>query len=73
MRDQGIGISEADQKRLFERFYRVESQATKHTTGFGIGLYLVAEILRYHHTKIEVDSAAGKGSTFYFVLPIVSH
>ncbi|TDQ11239.1 PAS domain-containing sensor histidine kinase [Pedobacter metabolipauper] len=70
VRDQGIGIQESDQKRLFERFYRVENHATKHTTGFGIGLYLVAEILRYHHTKIEVESSAGKGSTFYFLLPI---
>lgn len=70
VRDQGIGIEEKDQKRLFERFYRIESQATKHTTGFGIGLYLVAEILRYHHTKIEMESTPGKGSTFYFFLPL---
>ncbi|EDM37760.1 two-component regulatory system histidine kinase [Pedobacter sp. BAL39] len=70
VRDQGIGISEADQKRLFERFYRVESKATKHATGFGIGLYLVAEILRYHHSKIEVVSSPGEGSTFFFLMPI---
>ena len=70
VQDQGIGISEDDQKLLFERFYRVESKATKHTTGFGIGLYLVAEILRYHHSKIEVTSSPGKGSTFYFLMPL---
>lgn len=68
VKDQGIGISEKDQKHLFERFYRVENQTTRHTTGFGIGLYLVSEILRYHHTKIEVDSEPGKGSTFSFLL-----
>jgi PAS domain S-box-containing protein len=69
--DQGIGISEADQKRLFERFYRVQSEQTRYKVGFGIGLYLVAEILRYHGSKIEVESTPEKGSTFYFRLPII--
>ncbi|MBG6233823.1 PAS domain S-box-containing protein [Pedobacter sp. CAN_A7] len=69
--DQGIGISETDQKRLFERFYRVQSQETRYKVGFGIGLYLVAEILRYHHSKIEVESVPGQGSSFYFQLPII--
>ncbi|WP_169306823.1 PAS domain-containing sensor histidine kinase [Pedobacter polaris] len=68
--DHGIGIGEADQKQLFERFYRVQSQQTKHTVGFGIGLYLVAEILRYHKSKIEVKSSPEMGSTFHFLLPI---
>jgi len=72
VRDQGTGISQGDQQHLFDRFYRVENNSTKHTTGFGIGLYLVAEILRYHHTKIEVNSTLGKGSDFYFFLPLVS-
>lgn len=70
VRDQGIGVSEADQKRLFERFYRVESPATKHVSGFGIGLYLVAQIVRYHNSKIEVESKLGEGSVFYFFLPL---
>lgn len=70
VKDQGIGISEADQQHLFERFYRVDTQATRHTTGFGIGLYLVAEILRYHNTTIKVQSEPGKGSVFSFELPL---
>jgi PAS domain S-box-containing protein len=54
--DQGIGISVEDQKKLFDRFYRVQNEKVKTVSGFGIGLYLVAEILRYHDTTIEVES-----------------
>lgn len=70
--DQGIGIDVVDQKRLFERFYRVENEKMRTVSGFGIGLYLVAEILKYHDSKIEVDSKLGEGSTFYFELEIVN-
>lgn len=65
--DEGIGISETDQKRLFERFYRVDNQL-KTVSGFGIGLYLVSEILKFHDSKIIVESVEGKGSTFSFEL-----
>lgn len=68
--DEGIGISEAHQKRLFERFYRVSDDTIKTVSGFGIGLYLVSEILRYHNSKIEVESEQGSGSTFHFCLAI---
>ncbi|WP_449436506.1 sensor histidine kinase [Pedobacter steynii] len=67
--DQGIGISLLDQGRLFERFYRVKNEQFKNVSGFGIGLYLVSEILKLHGTEIRVKSEPGKGSTFYFVLP----
>lgn len=67
--DEGVGISSEDQKRLFERFYRANNNL-KTVSGFGIGLYLVSEVLRYHNTEIEVTSEVGKGSTFYFVLPV---
>lgn len=70
VRDEGIGISEAHQKRLFERFYRVKDDSLKTISGFGIGLYLVSEILRYHNSKIEVISEQGLGSTFHFCLAI---
>jgi PAS domain S-box-containing protein len=66
--DSGIGIEPADQERLFERFYRVHSEQSAHVDGFGIGLYLVSEILRYHYSTIKVISEKGKGSTFYFDL-----
>ncbi len=66
--DEGVGIHNVDQKRLFERFYRVENEQMKTVSGFGIGLYLVAEILKFHDSKIEVESEVGKGSTFWFEL-----
>lgn len=68
--DQGYGISKADQARLFERFYRVNTGQQGHVSGFGIGLYLVSEILKLHGGEIKVKSKPGAGSTFSFVLPI---
>lgn len=68
--DQGYGIPLADQPRLFERFYRVEDGRQYQVSGFGIGLYLVAEILRLHGAEIKVQSEPGKGSAFSFVLPV---
>jgi len=72
VKDQGVGISTADQQRLFERFYRVNNDKVKSIPGFGIGLYLIAEILRYHNSKIQVESEVDKGSTFYFTMDILS-
>lgn len=67
--DQGRGIAKADQARLFERFYRVNDQQQYHVPGFGIGLYLVSEIIKLHGGEVGVQSEVGKGSTFSFVLP----
>jgi two-component system sensor histidine kinase VicK len=66
--DEGIGINPTDQKRLFDKFYRVKDEKVKTISGFGIGLYLVAEILRYHDTEIKVESTEDVGSTFYFMM-----
>ncbi|MDB5285091.1 MAG: hypothetical protein JWR05_40 [Mucilaginibacter sp.] len=71
VKDNGIGIKEIDQQNIFQRFYRVENESTKGFSGFGIGLYLSAEIINLHSGKIGVYSKEGKGSTFYFTLPIV--
>lgn len=68
--DEGVGISPEDQERLFERFYRVNNDKLKTISGFGIGLYLVSEVLRFHNSKIEVESKPGTGSTFHFTLDI---
>lgn len=67
--DQGMGISTEDQQHLFERFYRVADGHVKNVSGFGIGLYLVAEILKLHGSEIRVQSEPGKGSVFSFDLP----
>lgn len=71
VQDQGMGIGPADKEKLFDRFYRVEGQHTRHISGFGIGLYLSAEIVQRHGGKIWVDSELGAGATFYFTLPLV--
>ena len=73
VKDDGIGISKKDQEHLFDRFYRVQHKELKNVPGFGIGLYLVAEILRYHQSEIKVESKEGAGSMFYFLLPISNH
>jgi two-component system sensor histidine kinase VicK len=70
IKDEGMGIKEKDRMNLFNRYYRIESHHTQHISGFGIGLYLSAEIIKAHHGKIWVDSESGKGSTFYFSLPL---
>jgi PAS domain S-box-containing protein len=70
VKDNGIGIKQTDQPNIFQRFYRVQNESTKGFSGFGIGLYLSAEIINLHSGKIGVYSEEGKGSTFYFTLPI---
>ncbi len=67
--DQGIGINKTDQKRLFDRYYRINDNNHKEVSGFGIGLYLVSEILKYHQSEIKVESEQNQGSTFHFALP----
>jgi two-component system phosphate regulon sensor histidine kinase PhoR len=68
--DFGIGLSEDQRKRIFERFYRVEDKKYM-TSGLGMGLYISAEIIRNHHGRMGVESEPGKGSTFYFDLPLL--
>jgi two-component system phosphate regulon sensor histidine kinase PhoR len=68
--DFGIGLSEEEQERIFERFYRVEDKKFM-TSGLGMGLYISAEIIRNHKGQIGVDGRLGKGATFYFDLPVV--
>lgn len=69
--DEGMGIPEKDLPHIFDRFYRVDSNATKTINGFGIGLYICKEIIQRHDGKIGVNSVAGKGSMFWFDLPVV--
>lgn len=68
--DEGMGIKPQDLDKLFDRYYRVETKHTAHISGFGIGLYLSAEIIHRHNGKIWVESQSGIGSTFYFKLPL---
>ena len=70
VKDEGMGISPEDKDLLFDRFYRVENKQMDNISGFGIGLYLCAEIIRRHDGKIWVESQPGEGSTFYFAIPL---
>lgn len=69
VKDKGIGIRPEDHQKIFERFYRAKSNSIPFS-GFGIGLYISSEIVRRHEGQIGVESEEGKGSTFYFTLPV---
>jgi len=69
IKDFGIGLSDHQKERIFERFYRVEDN-TYTTSGLGIGLYISSEIIKAHKGEIGVESKLNEGSTFYFILPI---
>ena len=68
--DHGLGIPQEEQKRIFERFYRVSSPENRHIAGAGLGLTLVAHIVQAHGGSIAVESQAGEGSTFTLRLPL---
>jgi len=70
--DRGIGISAADQKRVFEKFVRLETGLVHDVRGAGLGLSLVDQIIRAHGGRIELVSSLGQGSTFTLVLPVAS-
>lgn len=71
VKDEGTGISQEDLPRLFERYYRVKEAEKNHISGFGIGLYLCSEIIKRHGGNIWAESEPGKGSTFFFTLPVM--
>lgn len=70
VKDQGMGIKQHEITKVFDRFYRVETKHTTTISGFGIGLYLCAEIIKLHKGRIWVESEVGVGSSFFFSLPL---
>ncbi|HEY0606455.1 MAG TPA: ATP-binding protein [Herpetosiphonaceae bacterium] len=70
VKDQGIGIPEAAQSHVFQRFYRAGNAIQQHIGGTGIGLYLVKEIVTRHGGTVAVSSMEGYGSTFTITLPL---
>lgn len=71
--DKGIGISEEEQKRIFDRFYRVDKARSRQTGGTGLGLAIANEIVKHHGGTIEVVSEIGKGSTFTVNIPMLTN
>jgi signal transduction histidine kinase len=69
VRDYGIGIRKDHQANIFNKFYRVEESAGRFQ-GLGIGLYICAEIIRRHEGEYGVESEPGRGSAFYFSVPL---
>ena len=67
--DQGQGISEADQKKIFDKFYRSPQQTTR-TKGTGLGLYMVKYFIELHNGKVSLNSQLGKGTQVQIHLPI---
>lgn len=70
VQDFGLGIPKEEQGKVFERFFRVRGKKEKDIAGLGLGLYISFEIITQHKGKIWVESKLGKGSTFYFSLPV---
>lgn len=71
--DTGIGISQADQKRIFEKFYRAEDYRTRENSGTGLGLYVSAKLARKLGTDIVMRSRLNHGSTFSITLPLTDN
>lgn len=69
VQDSGIGISKADQKRVFEKFFRSEDFRTRQANGTGLGLYVTMKLVRLIHAEIDLESTLNQGSTFSLFVP----
>ena len=72
VRDEGPGLTPSEQERIWERFYQVEGIKRQRgsSVGLGLGLYICREIVEQHQGGVGVESIKGKGSTFWFTLPL---
>jgi PAS domain S-box-containing protein len=72
VRDRGLGIPVAEQRRIFDKFYRLDPEMTRGVGGTGLGLYICRELVRRMEGRIWVESEEGSGSTFSFELPLAT-
>jgi len=70
VKDEGVGISDKDQKMIFTRFFRVEEEAAKGIPGTGLGLFIIKELIQRMSGQIWFKSKSNAGSTFSFSLPL---
>ena len=73
VKDGGVGIPDEDKKFIFQKFFRAENSLKDKTKGSGLGLYIAKEIIEAGDGKIGFDSQAGKGTRFFFTLPVKRH
>jgi len=69
VRDHGIGISEEDQKSIFDGFFQADSEIVRRAGGKGLGLLFAKTIVERHHGRLWVDSQLGEGSNFHISIP----
>ncbi len=67
--DNGLGVTSSEKKKVFEKFYRVGNEETRKTKGTGLGLYIVAQIIKAHKGTIQLFDNQPSGSKFHIVLP----
>lgn len=73
VRDEGIGIPEADLVHIFDKFYRADNAVESQTEGSGLGLYIARQIVRAHGGDMHLESIEGDGTAIYFRLPIINN
>ena len=72
VKDNGIGISEDNQKKIFDKYYRVSNGDVHNVKGYGLGLNYVKRIVKLHKGSLSVNSKLGEGSEFVVKIPLVN-
>ncbi len=70
VRDNGLGMSEEDQQKIFQKFFRSEDRRAREAPGTGLGLHITKNLVELHGGRIWFESALGEGTTFHFTVPI---